>query len=262
MQLVIAMMLLWERFGNRVCACGGDTDSIKVRCDSDVTSSDIIDALEPLHKAITGAISLSMTRLRKTHPDKASTLDNVGCFEIERAKGSKSEFYRWHMEAWNKARISVTEEGEPHVTCAGLSRPSGAYTLETWLADMHGAGWSWERLLPLALGYNVTYTNAICHALEHDKPLFSDMFHGTVTDYKGDAMDVCTHAAIALHPTNRKMGDTLKNVNLANVAWLHDVCGRDVDTYERVCDVSFDESGNATPMIYQQTEFGMEVMEP
>jgi len=257
MQLIIALMLLWDAFGERVTCCGGDTDSIKVRCDTDVTADDIIDALAPLHKATTEAIALSMGRLRRSFPDMASTLDNVGCFEIERARGSASPFYALHMEAWNKARISVTQEGDAHITCAGLSRPEGSYTIEHWLSDMVARGHDMRLLLPEILGYNVTYTNAVCHALEHHKPRFADLYEGTVTDYLGNASVVHTHEAIALSPTNRKMGDTLKNTNRDNVAWLKNRYGRDVDASERIVTATL-EDGTWVPHLYRQTEWGME----
>lgn len=278
MQLIIAIMLLWEAFGNRVTCCGGDTDSIKVRCDSDVTEQDIVDALEPLHKAITGAIALCMGRVRRTFPGLASGLAHVGCFEVERARGSSSPFYALHMEAWNKARISVTQEGHAHITCAGLSRPEGAYTIESWLADMHARGFAWEYLMQKVLGYNVTITHDVCHALEHHKPLFSDMYEGDVRDHAGNVCHVRTHAAIALSDTNRKMGDLLKHVNADNVAWIRSH-GRDVDTSEMVVTVEPNVTSSValclmgdrltpdmvraylrtfwTPRLYEQTEWGM-----
>ena len=284
MQLIIALMLMWESLGNRVTCCGGDTDSIKVRCDLDVTVDDILGALEPLHVAITEAIALSMGRLRETWPDKASTLDHVGCFEIERARGSKSPFYALHMEAWNKARVSVTQEGHAHITCAGLSRPEGAYTIEHWLSDMQARGHDLRKLLPLVLGYNVTITHDVCHALEHRKPLYSAIYEDDVTDYLGRTSHVRTHEAIALAPTNRKMGDTLKHVNEDNVRWIRDMCGREVDTDERVVTAEpnvvaalaltlLGERATWTmarafianfwiPRLYTQTEFGMEEVSP
>lgn len=235
MQLVIAMMLLWAAFGHRVTCCGGDTDSIKVRCDSDVTSQMILDALEPLHVATKRAIDASMARLRRTFPALASPLTHLGCFEIEPiSKGSNNVFYSWHMEAWNKARISVDERLGVHVTCAGLSRPHGAYTIETWVHDMLLDGWDPSELLPLALGYNVTITNEVCHALEHARPLYSELFDDDVTDYRGHKSHVHTHGAVALFDAARKLGDTLKNVNIGNVEYLREVYGREVETTDRV----------------------------
>ena len=284
MQLIIALMLLWETLGERVTCCGGDTDSVKVRCDEDVTTADIQRALDPLHVAITGAINLCMSRVRKSFPDKASTLDNVGCFEVEQARGSKSPFYAKHMEAWNKARISFTEEGHAHITCAGLSRPAGMYHVETWLQDMMGRGFPLEVLMQSVLGYNVTYTNAVCHSMDHHKPLFGDIYDGEVTDYLGNKAHVHAHEAVALMETNRKMGDLMMNANIANVEWLRNEYGRIVDTSEKVvtalpniiatlalalmgerCTIQMARAYQRTfwvPKLYKQTEWGMEEVLP
>lgn len=282
MQLIIAIMLLFERLQGRVDVTGGDTDSIKIRCDEDVDETDLLEALEPLHTATTNALNLSMNRLRKRYPQYASGLEHVGCFEIEPpTKGSV--FYALHMEAWNKARLSIDEEGRAHITCAGLSRPQGAYTIEDWFDGMLARGFAPEKLLPLTLGYNVTITGDVCHALEHHKPLFADEVHTTMTDYQGNTSDIHTHEGIALYPTARKLGDTLKRVNQANVDYVRDTYGREIDTTERVITVDYNlpllfatimqhpvtvELVNNLnrhfyiPRLYRQTPWGMEEVEP
>lgn len=238
MQLIIAMMLLFRAFGDRITCTGGDTDSIKIRCDADVTTRDLLDALRPLHDATTKAITVCMGRLRANFPSLASTLKDVGCFEVEPASPS-DEFYRLHLEAWNKARISLDDQGNFHITCAGLSRPEGAYTIEKWFADMIKQGHDPALLMVSVLGYNVTLTHDVCHALEHRKPLFADMVEATVTDYQGVTSVVHAHEAISLFPTSRKMGDTLKRVNADNVAYLREQ-GVQVDTTERVVTCEYD----------------------
>lgn len=278
LQLVIAIMLLWQTFKGRVTVCGGDTDSIKVRCDDDVTPDDILDALEPLHNATTAAIDVCMCRMRRNFPQLCSTLEHVGCFEVEPAT-REEPFYALHMEAWNKARVSIDGDGRPHVTCAGLPRPAGAYHIETWLSDVMARGADLYELLPLVIGYNVTVTNDVCHSLEHKKPLFSDMVDMSITDYKGVTRHVHTHEAIALYPATRTMGDTLKNVNLANVERLRTHFGYEVDTTEKVltCDYDYPLALAVAnmprvslpvarafvrdfrrPALYMQTEWGME----
>lgn len=239
LQLVIAIMLLWQTFRSRVTVCGGDTDSIKVRCDEDVTPEDILDALEPLHNATTAAIDMCMGRMRRTFPDKCSKLEHVGCFEVEPAT-REDPFYALHMEAWNKARVSIDANGRAHVTCAGLPRPAGAYHIETWLSDVMCQGADLHELLPMVIGYNVTVTHDVCHSLEHHKPLFADVVDTTLTDYTGRRTQIHTHEAIALYPATRTMGDTLKNVNLANVERLKTRYGYEVDTTEKVLTCEYD----------------------
>lgn len=238
LQLVIAMMLLYQALGSRITCTGGDTDSIKIRCDADVSTDDLLRALKPLHDATTRAIDICMSRLRQNFPTFASSLKDVGCFEVEPATKSDA-YYTLHLEAWNKARISLDNEGRFHITCAGLSRPAGAYTIEHWFADMVAAGHDPAALMLAVLGYNVTLTNDVCHALEHRKPLFAERIDTKVTDYRGTVSDVHTHEAISLFPTSRKMGDTLKKVNADNVTYLRD-SGVQVDTTERIVTCSYD----------------------
>ena len=238
LQLVIAMMLLYQKLGDRITCTGGDTDSIKIRCDEDVTTEELLDALKPLHDATTRAIDICMSRLRQNFPTFASSLKHVGCFEIEPATRTDA-YYKLHLEAWNKARISQDNEGKFHITCAGLSRPAGAYTIEQWFEDMTARGYDPAALMLAVLGYNVTLTNDVCHALEHRKPLFAERIDTEVTDYQGNTSAVQTHEAISLYPTSRKMGDTLKSVNADNVAYLREK-GVQVDTTERVVTCSYD----------------------
>lgn len=278
MQLVIAIMLLYDALGDRIICTGGDTDSIKIRCDEDVTTSELLAALKPLHDATTRAINTCMARLRRTFPDLASDLDNIGCFEVEPASRC-SDFYELHLEAWNKARISLDDCGHWHITCAGLSRPAGAYTIEDWFRDMTARGHDPEKLMPAVLGYNVTLTNDVCHALEHRKPLFADRIDTTMTDYEGHTTEVQAHEAISLYPTSRTMGDTLKQVNADNVTYLR-AHGVEVDTTARTVTCVYDlpyalavcmlgKRLNLAiardfcrrfrrPALYRQTEWGME----
>lgn len=278
MQLVIAIMLLWSAFGERVTVTGGDTDSIKVQCGDGITPDDIVSALDPLHQATTKAIDLSQTRLRANFPDLASTLDDVGCFEVEPASAG-SDFYSYHMEAWPKARISIDAEGSAHVVCAGLSRPHGAYTIEKWLDQMIAQGFKPDALLPMALGYNTSITNDVSHALDHHKPAFVDHLKADITDYQGNRASVDTHEAIAIFETARRLGDTTKRTNAANVAYLESV-GRAPDTTEKVLTTGTNiyflaaivkgglkqtlrryliENLNF-PLLYRQTQWGMEVV--
>lgn len=230
MHLVIALELLHEALGERVTPLGGDTDSIKLRCDADVTDDDLLGALAPLHEAVTAAIDTSQTRVRKLYPDIASGLSGVGCFEIEGCGGSTR--YAQHMEAWNKARLSVDVSGQVHVTCAGLSRPRGLYTFEDYVAERLKEE-SFEEIAPDCLGYNVEVDNAICHSLQRTHPLVRDRIRCEVTDYTGRVCQVDDYEAICLYPASREIGDTSKGSNWDNVRYLRSI-GRDVDVSMRM----------------------------
>ena len=230
MHLVIAMQLLYDKFGSRISITGGDTDSLKIRVDEDVTNDELLEALEPLHNAVEKAINHSMERVRKLYPENASTLNHIGKFEIESCGG----FERWayHLEAWNKARISISQDGNPHITCAGLSRPIGLYHIENFVQDLLKLGYVPEILLPMVLGYNVYVTHELCFALEHKKPNVNDVYEGKITDYIGNEYYINQKEAIALYESGRLLGDTNKRTNADNVNYLKSI-GKEVYVGER-----------------------------
>ena len=231
MHLVIAMMLIYRRFGGRVTVTGGDTDSLKISCADDVTDAELLDALEPLHAAIENAINLTMRRVRNTAPDMASTLDHIGKFEIEDCGGTTR--YVEHVELWNKARVSLDVGGRVHVTCAGLPRPDGVYTIEDCIEDIMRMGHGFAETVRLALGYDVLVDYEICHTLQRNRPHVWDRYVGTVTDYRGAAYHVDAPEAIALYPSGRWLGESDKQANGENLAYMRDVYNRDVETLPR-----------------------------
>lgn len=231
MHLLIAMMLIYRHFGERVTVTGGDTDSLKISCDDDVSDVELLDALEPLHSAIENAINNTMRRVRNTAPDMASTLDHIGQFEIEDCGGGTR--YAEHMELWNKARISLDGKGRVHVTCAGLPRPDGVYTIEDFIADVMHAGHGFAQTVQMSLGYDVLVDYEICHTLQRNRPHVWDRYTGTVTDYRGATYHVDAPEAIALYPAGRWLGESDKQANGENLAYLRNMYNRIVETTPR-----------------------------
>lgn len=225
MPIIIGIELLDAAFGERVRVLGGDTDSMKISCDPGVDGADLVAALEPLHAAVRRSISVCMDRLRRNFPDYASDLAGVGEFEVE------GEPYELHMEAWNKARVSYDGQ-RAHITCAGLSRPKGAYTIEDYIDELMEAGWSFEDLAPNVLGWGVTVSNSICHHLEHKRPKPTDVADLDVTDWRGDVRHVHAHQSIALYPSDRVLGDILMPTNMRCVTYMESM-GRRIDTRPR-----------------------------
>lgn len=228
MHLAIAIMLIYKALGGAVQVTGGDTDSLKIACDEGVEPADILEALEPLHEATRRAIAHVQTRVRKNFPEKVSRLSHIGEFEIE-----NDEPYPYHLEAWNKARASIDAAGHCHVTLAGVSRPRGAYTIETWADEQIENGADPARVLERMLGYNTYIRNDTCHALEHRRPLTTDVYDKDVTDYLGSTAHVHAHESIALYPVGRFIGDTDKYDNAENVRYLEEH-GRIIDTDEKI----------------------------
>lgn len=231
MHLLIAMMLIYRRFGARVTVTGGDTDSLKISCANDVTDTELLDALEPLHTAIENAINLTMRRVRNTAPDMASTLDHIGKFEVEDCGGTTR--YAEHVELWNKARVSLDVSGRVHVTCAGLPRPDGVYTIEDCIEDIMCMGHGFAETVRLALGYDVLVDYEICHTLQRNRPHAWDRYVGTVTDYRGETRHVDAPEAIALYPSGRWLGESDKQANGENLSYMARAYNRHVETTPR-----------------------------
>lgn len=231
MHLIIAMMLVYMRFGDRVTVTGGDTDSLKIRCDGDVSDDDLLDCLQPLHHAIETAIDRTMRRVRVTAPDMASTLEHVGKFEVEDCGGTTR--YAEHAELWNKARVSLDGKGRVHVTCAGLPRPDGVYTIEDFISDIMRAGHGFAETVQMSLGYDVLVDYGICHTLQRNRPHACDRYIGDVTDYLGETAHVDTPEAIGLYPSGRWLGESDKQANAENITYLRSVYNRYVNTIPR-----------------------------
>lgn len=215
MHMVIAMELIHDFFGSRVDVLGGDTDSMKMRCDYSVTDTEINAALEPIAKASKNAIDFAMQRLRRVCPEFASPLTGIGGFEIE----NWGNAYAYHKELWNKCRVSIDSEWRAHITCAGLSRPSNAYNIESYLTDMCKR-YSPEEVLENCIGFDTFVAHEIAHALEAHHPKVKDRFVGEVTDYLGNVAHVDCHESTSLYPVGRWLGDTGKTGNALTVGYM------------------------------------------
>lgn len=227
MHMLIAMKLIWMHFGNRVRVLGGDTDSMKMALDDDVTDEDVELALSSMEEISTIAINSCMERIRTNFPELASDLKGVGGFELE----NKGHHYELHFEAWNKARISY--DGNFHITCAGLRRPDGMYHIEHFMHDLEVQGNAPENIIQSCLGYNIFVSHNVSHVLESHLPKAQDKYMGIVTDYRGRTSKVDAHESPALYAAGRWLGDTGKYTNLSNVTYLRIHYNRDVDTRMR-----------------------------
>jgi hypothetical protein len=230
MHLLVAMILLYERFGNKVRLTGGDTDSIKMSTDIDVTDSQIMDALKPLHYAIEAAIDKTQKRIRTNYPKLASDLNGIGKFEIERCgKGTR---YAKHIELWNKTRVSLDSDNKVHITAAGMPRPVDAYNIEdalNYLTNKYG----FEKAVD-AIGYNVFVDNSISHCLERTYPDADSIIDMDINDYNGVQSHVMAPEAIALYPTGRWLGESDKESNRDNIEYINRTYNRRVEVDARV----------------------------
>lgn len=229
LHMILAMEKVYEEFGDRARILGGDTDSMKISFDEGVTDNEIEQCLATFEVISKRAIDVTMERVRDKYPELASTLDGIGGFEVE----NSGNHYTTHIELWNKCRASFDSRGHSHVTCAGLSRPSDRYHISRLMDDLRESGYSDERILQTCIGYNVFVSNEVCHALEQNSPLPTDMFDGDVTDYLGTTAHVTAHQVKCLYPVGRWLGETLKQQNAQTVRYLKTHYNRDVNTNTR-----------------------------
>lgn len=242
MHLIIGMMLLYRALRGRIIITGGDTDSMKVACDDDVTDEDLMNALRPLHEASDTAINRAQIRLRTNYSEYASDLDDVGHFDVEWCNDAHtSKRYKQHMEAWNKARISLDVDNHVHVTCAGLPQPK-EYNVEKWVEHFiqDNPDELFTKYAEIVLGYNKTYAYGLTRMLNSTNPSYRDKLEEYVKDYKGKASLVNSHQAYCLYPVAKVLGDTDTMDNANNLRWLYvhgihpntTAMTLDVDTYE------------------------------
>ena len=213
MHIILAIMMLDCK---DVDILGGDTDSLKVRCNEDVDGKTLLQRLKPLHVATSKAIDFTQRRLRSLYPELSSNLQDIGCFEVENA----NEFYMHHMECWNKARISYDSRGM-HITCAGLSRPAGKYNIEDAANELMQR-YGFDRAAKMVLNFDNWINPELSHSLGHSIPSIQDKFNGDVTDYLGNAITVDEYRSIALYPIGRMLGDSHNNANAFTIDYIGD----------------------------------------
>lgn len=244
MHLIIAILLLYNYFHNSIIISGGDTDSLKVSLLEDISNEELLLALRPLHDAVKNAIDYTMKRVRKCYPNLASSLDDIGYFECENDNNNR---YIFHMEAWNKARISIDNEFKAHITCAGLSRPDNNYTIEDFINELLLSN-DVKDLLPNILGYNVFVNHELSFSMEHYRPMANDFYEGEITDYKGDTYKVNQRQAVAIYDSGRLLGDINKRTNYSSYEYACEL-GTQIDSSDKF--LEFDDNFN--PVIRNST---------
>ena len=175
--LVIAMLLIDSRFKGQFQILGGDTDSIKL---AGLTNDEIQQALEPLHTAITKAITITL--------DQAGINSNqflgIGTFESEGTADLEVEVFNKNRLAWNGTSFDLT--------AAGIPTPSGKPNLETALTAL-ARKYGPRKVMTDIYGPNLEVGESLACFLFPVRP--------TTRSVSGFA------AATSLIPTNRLLGD-------------------------------------------------------
>lgn len=216
-QLVLAMELLYKRFGEKCLITGGDTDSIKASLAPEITNDQLLDALKPLHEATTKSVDWCTARARSLFPQFASSLKGVGTFDIEDCGGAPR--YAQHVEFWNKARASLDTSGKVHLTCAGVSALKGTANADYVIESFMKQGMSFEKACGTVLGYGSFLTNPVCHMLQRVRPNVSDMIEEPITDYLGNTCIVESHQSIALYECGRLLGAATERANVSSIRY-------------------------------------------
>lgn len=175
--LVIAMLLINKAFHGKFQILGGDTDSIKI---SGLTTSEIQEALQPLHEAITNAISIVLDQAG-INPEQ---FQGIGTFESEGTAELEVEVFNKNRLAWNGDRFELT--------AAGIPTPSNRPNLQTALTALaHKYGP--KKVMNEIYGPNLEVDSSLSCFLFPVRP--------TTRTVNGFA------AATSLIPTNRLLGD-------------------------------------------------------
>ena len=204
-QLVLAIELLFEAFGEKIKITGGDTDSIKVGTTLDISDDDLLAALHQLHAATAESIAWVGERANRLFPKYASSMNKVGTFEIEECGAGKTRYVE-HCEFWNKARSSIDASGNVHVTCAGVSSLKNAANADYIIESFLKMGMSFEEACRSVFGFGSFLTHDICHSLQRVRPRTADVIDADVVDYLGRKARVYSHESIALYECGRLLG--------------------------------------------------------
>ena len=216
-QLVLAMELLYKRFGEKCRITGGDTDSIKATLAPEITNDMLLDALRPLHDATTKSIEWCTARARSLFPQYASSLDKVGTFDIEDCGDAPR--YVQHVEFWNKARASLDVSGKVHITCAGVSAIKGMANADYVIEGFIRNGMSFEKACGCVFGYGSFLKNSVCHSLQRVMPHVIDVIDENITDYLGNSYEVAAHQSIALYECGRLLGAATERSNVSSIKY-------------------------------------------
>ena len=119
--LIIALMLINEKFHGKFQILGGDTDSIKI---AGLTNDQIQQALQPLHEAITNSINIVLNTVG-IDPDQ---FRGIGTFESEGTADLEVEVFNKNRLAWNGTSFELT--------AAGIPTPPNKPNLETILTAL------------------------------------------------------------------------------------------------------------------------------
>lgn len=226
LHLIIAIFLLQEKYGSKIEVLSGDTDSLYIKTTEDITASDLIAYLKPLHQATTRSIFQNISRVLKSNSDfeYKKFLQKVGKFEIEK------ENIPYHFEFWNKTRLSIDKNLKCDLTCAGLPQPANMFNLSDFINEMleryclNKSPVEIEKIINKIIKYNTILPYEMCYISYPTAPYFFEKVDRRVFDYLGNFEDLeQVHKTLAYTSTSMVLGDTSYISSRTNIDYLKSI---------------------------------------
>lgn len=198
----------------------GDTDSIKVICESNKVE-DISRELGILSRAIDKGKRKACARVKASYPQCYDSLDEIGYyvheFTADRFCASWNKAYCLHSidKREGKRRFSFTMAGIP--TRRRSSKLSSFIGVNGLADRLFALGWSFAEICNVFLGYNVTFAYDVLKLNGRTFPQWGDGVFLEVTDYLGNVSKVAQPSALALHPMAKTINDTHTTENATNM---------------------------------------------
>lgn len=219
LHLILAMMMLDNKWSDAITILGGDTDSLKISIhDNGVTPQQLTESLESLHNASDRLFTRAWNVIELKYPHMYHAMPDMGHFVAEKC-GKHSYVYPSHIEIWNKCRVSVDSQNIPHVTCAGLAKSPDTIDIEDVYFNMirsHGVDWA----LTHGIGYNTIIPASVAHNMGRTTPKSADILHVSIPDYNGEIFEGDVHEAIGLYEIGKTLGDITAPENMETILYL------------------------------------------
>lgn len=236
LHLVLAILLIQEKFNKKVDVVGGDTDSLCIRTDYDILAADIIKSLKPLHLATSKAIFMTCRRIFQTNKDINFRyfLKKVGRFEVER------ENIPFHFEIMNKIKLDIDLENKSvDLTCAGVPQPDNLFNYADFILSIlekyDANEGNIESFINEIIGYNISLPYDLCYLTYQNVPLFTEVFDSNVYDFLGNLNKIENeHLTIAEIKNYITLGDTSRITAKTNLNFLEKYYNKNPRTDERI----------------------------
>lgn len=201
----VAMQLVYPYVNGIIC---GDTDSFKLYLPAENIKK-VDNALKRLARSIDKAKRDVCSRIRVRYKDYYDTLDGIGHYVCEGE-------YEAFSASWNKSYIGI-ENGELHITLAGVPTSRGDHSIEEFGKELMNYGADFASVASLLIGYNVTFDYSLTLLNGKKHPKWAEFYSGYVTDYLGNTSYVNEPMALAIYPEPKTIGNTEQPENLANL---------------------------------------------